>query len=261
MLKLFLKRGKGSISVFVTVIMVPVVFFIGFLVDLSRIKFCSNQAVMAADNYGEAILTDYDNLLKELYGLFALTQNHEGKEALDRLDDYVKEYYMTSFQPNENRINFGHLQDFTGTRAYEGWMPYQNAEVSFEASPVEGATLDDPMVFNTQIGDFMKFRIVQTVGDDMEGIVQAIESVQNMDNNIAAVEKRDEITDKVSRVLEAAQDYYVQLEGLWQYPDYIKKINSVYAAGTNSVEGLLQEKYSYYKAYRSEEHTSELQSQ
>ena len=91
MLKLFLKRGKGSISVFVTVIMVPVVFFIGFLVDLSRIKFCGNQAVMAADNYGEAILTDYDNLLKELYGLFALTQNQEGKEALDCLDAYVKE--------------------------------------------------------------------------------------------------------------------------------------------------------------------------
>lgn len=253
MLKLFLKRGRGSISVFVTVIMVPVVFFIGFLVDLSRIKFCGNQAVMAADNYGEAILTDYDNLLKELYGLFALTQNQEGKEALDCLDAYVKEYYMTSFQPNENRISFGHLKEFTATKSYEGWMPYQNAVVAFEALPVEGATLDNPMIFNTQIGDFMKFRIVQTVGDDLDGIVQAIESVQNMDSNIKAVEKRDEITEKVSKVLEAAQDYYVQLEGLWQYPDYIKEINSIYSAGTYSIEGLLAEKYSYYKAYMDED--------
>lgn len=253
MLKLFLKRGKGSISVFVTVIMVPVIFFIGFLVDLTRIKFCGNQAVMAADNYGEAILTDYDNLLKELYGLFALTQNEEGKEALDRLDSYVKEYYMTSFQPNENRISFGHLQDFTGTRPYEGWMPYQNAVVAFEAAPVEGATLNDPKIFNTQIGDFMKFRIIQTVGDDMEGIVQAIESVQDMESNIEAVEKRDEITDKAAKVLEAAQDYYVQLEALWQYPDYIQTINSTYAAGMQSVEKLLKEKYSYYKAYMDED--------
>ena len=253
MLKLFLKRGKGSISVFVTVIMVPVIFFIGFLVDLTRIKFCGNQAVMAADNYGEAILTDYDNLLKELYGLFALTQNEEGTEALDRLDSYVKEYYMTSFQPNENRISFGHLQDFTGTRPYEGWMPYQNAVVAFEAAPVEGATLNDPKIFNTQIGDFMKFRIIQTVGDDMEGIVQAIESVQDMESNIEAVEKRDEITDKAAKVLEAAQDYYVQLEALWQYPDYIQTINSTYAAGMQSIEKLLKEKYSYYKAYMDED--------
>lgn len=253
MLKLFLKRGKGSISVFVTVIMVPVVFFIGFLVDLSRIKFCGNQAVMAADNYGEAILTDYDNLLKELYGLFALTQNKAGTEALDRLDAYVKEYYMTSFQPNEDRINFGHLQDFTGTKPYEGWMPYQNAVVAFEASPTEGATLDDPMIFNTQIGDFMKFRIVQTVGDDLDGIVQAIESVQNMDHNIEAVEKRDEITEKASKVLEAAQDYYVQLEALWQYPDYIKEIAKAYDQGTRSIEDILGSKYSYYKAYMDED--------
>ncbi len=253
MLKLFLKRGKGSISVFVTVIMVPVIFFIGFLVDLTRIKFCGNQAVMAADNYGEVILTDYDNLLKELYGLFALTQNEEGTEALDRLDSYVKEYYMTSFQPNENRISFGHLQDFTGTRPYEGWMPYQNAVVAFEAAPVEGATLNDPKIFNTQIGDFMKFRIIQTVGDDMEGIVQAIESVQDMESNIEAVEKRDEITDKAAKVLEAAQDYYVQLEALWQYPDYIQTINSTYAAGMQSIEKLLKEKYSYYKAYMDED--------
>ena len=253
MLKLFLKRGKGSISVFVTVIMVPVIFFIGFLVDLTRIKFCGNQAVMAADNYGEAILTDYDNLLKELYGLFALTQNEEGTEALDRLDSYVKEYYMTSFQPNENRISFGHLQDFTGTRPYEGWMPYQNAVVAFEAAPVEGATLNDPKIFNTQIGDFMKFRIIQTVGDDMEGIVQAIESVQDMESNIEAVEKRDEITDKAAKVLEAAQDYYVQLEALWQYPDYIQTISSTYAAGMQSIEKLLKEKYSYYKAYMDED--------
>lgn len=253
MLKLFLKRGKGSISVFVTVIMVPVVFFIGFLVDLSRIKFCGNQAVMAADNYGEAILTDYDNLLKELYGLFALTQNQEGTEALDRLDAYVKEYYMTSFRPNENRIHFGHLQDFTGTKPYEGWMPYQNAVVAFEASPAEGATLDNPAVFNTQIGDFMKFRIVQTVGDDLDGIVQAIESVQNMDHNIAAVEKRDEITEKASKVLEAAQDYYVQLEALWQYPDYIREIDKAYDQGIRSIESILESKYSYYKAYMDED--------
>lgn len=253
MLKLFLKRGKGSISVFVTVIMVPVIFFIGFLVDLTRIKFCGNQAVMAADNYGEAILTDYDNLLKELYGLFALTQNKEGKEALDCLDAYVKEYYLTSFQPNENRISFAHLKEYTGTKPYEGWMPYQNAKVTFEAAPAEGATLADPRVFNTQIGDFMKFRIVQTVGDNMEGIVKAIESVQNMDSNIKAVEKRDEITKKVDKALEAAQDYYVQLEALWQYPDYIREIDRAYRGGTQSVEETLQSKYAFYKAYMDED--------
>ena len=55
-MELFLKRSKGSITVLVTLILVPTIFFTGFLTDLSRLKLCGNQAAMAADNYGETVL-------------------------------------------------------------------------------------------------------------------------------------------------------------------------------------------------------------
>lgn len=63
-MKLFLKRSRGSVTVLVTMILIPTIFFTGFLVDLSRLKLYGNQAVMTADNYGEAVLSQYDNLLK-----------------------------------------------------------------------------------------------------------------------------------------------------------------------------------------------------
>ena len=70
------RRGsRGIITVFVTLIMVPVVAITGIMVDVSRLKLYSSQAVMAADAYGEVILSEFDNLLKELYGLFSVTQN------------------------------------------------------------------------------------------------------------------------------------------------------------------------------------------
>lgn len=47
-MELFLKRSKGSITVLVTLILVPTIFFTGFLTDLSRLKLCGNQAAMAA---------------------------------------------------------------------------------------------------------------------------------------------------------------------------------------------------------------------
>ena len=102
-MELFLKRSKGSITVLVTLILVPTIFFTGFLTDLSRLKLCGNQAAMAADNYGETVLTQYDNLLKELYGLFAVTQNEEGLKALDNLQAYMK----TSFDPSASGISWG----------------------------------------------------------------------------------------------------------------------------------------------------------
>ena len=94
------KTVKGSITVLVTLILVPTIFFTGFMVDLARIKLYGNQAVMTADNYGETVLTQYDNLLKELYGLFAVTQDDKALNNLDKLQGYVS----SSFDPAQNNI-------------------------------------------------------------------------------------------------------------------------------------------------------------
>ena len=83
-------RQRGMITVFVTLMMVPVVVITGLMVDVSRLKLYSSQAVMAADSYGEAILSEYDNLLKELYGLFSVTQNEEGMAALETMKKYTE---------------------------------------------------------------------------------------------------------------------------------------------------------------------------
>ena len=100
-MKLFLKRSKGSITVLVALMLVPAVFVTGFLVDISRLKLYGNQAVMTADNYGETVLSMYDNLLKELYGLFAVTQDEEAIQLLDDLQDYMKDRKST-------RLNSSH---------------------------------------------------------------------------------------------------------------------------------------------------------
>ena len=107
------KTVKGSITVLVTLILVPTIFFTGFMVDLARIKLYGNQAVMTADNYGETVLTQYDNLLKELYGLFAVTQDDKALNNLDKLQGYVS----SSFDPAQNNISWEHfeeVQDYLG---------------------------------------------------------------------------------------------------------------------------------------------------
>ena len=120
MLKFFANRGKGSVTVFVTLIMIPTIFFTAFLGDLARVKLYSNIALMTADNYGENILTEYDDLLRELYGFFSVTQDKEALQALDTL----KNYSATSFHPNDNTISYKYLQAVLGTTEYDGFMPY-----------------------------------------------------------------------------------------------------------------------------------------
>lgn len=223
-MSLFLKRTRGSMTVMVSLILIPTIFFTGFMVDLARIKLYGNQAVMTADNYGEAVISTYDNLLKELYGLFAVAQSEEGKKALDELDAYIQ----SSFTPNENTISQQYLQSIFGTTSYSGFMPYNQADVTLSYEPVSGANLDTNAVLSTQIGDFMKFRIVQTLEGSGSTIMSAVSEVQNMANNSKAIDKKCDLDEKAEEVVDTVKDFYEQLERVAKYPDYIDHMNSSY---------------------------------
>ena len=56
--------SHGIITVFLTLMMVPVVAISSVMVDVARLNLYSSQAVMAADTYGDTVLSEFDNLLK-----------------------------------------------------------------------------------------------------------------------------------------------------------------------------------------------------
>ena len=197
-------RQKGMITVFVTLMMVPVVVITGTMVDFARIKLYSSQAVMAADAYGEAILSEYDNLLKELYGLFSVTQSEEGLKAIEDLKSYTK----NSFNPNQDG------------RGLSGFMPYKNSDVDLVYEKVDGASLSNNTVLMTQISDFMKFRIVEEVLDD-DSILETLSEFDSMSDDMDVMEDRNELTDCSQEVLEEISNYFEILKKVNDYPEFI----------------------------------------
>ncbi|MCD7836229.1 MAG: hypothetical protein LUG83_06215, partial [Lachnospiraceae bacterium] len=248
---LFFKKSKGSITVFVTLILVPTVFFTSFLVDLARIKLYSNQAVMTADNYGETVLTYYDNVLKELYGLFSVTQN---KKALKELDT-LKGYMESSFNPNNQGIDWSHLEEMRNyvneksgnSSDYNGFMPYSNAEMEMSYTVVDGANLGTSEILSSQIGDFMKFRIVQCIGDEGNDILDALDAVQKCESDAEAIEKRTEIAEAAEELFEAAELYYDELKKFAAYPDYLSDVSGAVAGFKTAYAGIISS--DEYKAY------------
>ncbi len=225
-MELFLKRTKGSITVLVTLLLVPTIFFTSFLVDLARLKLYGNQAVMTADNYGEAVLSQYDNLLKELYGLFAVTQDEEALRELDKLQEYMK----SSFDPSKNTISWEHLQAIPGiTTSYEGFMPYASAQVTLDREWIAGADLRNEAVLATQTGDFMRFRIAQQLTDDGSALLEAISQIQNAEGDAKAVKAKRELDEEAEKLFDAAREYYLQLKKFTLYPDYLQSVNRAYS--------------------------------
>lgn len=230
--------NQGIITVFVTLIMVPVVVITGLFVDLSRLKLYSSQAVMTADAYGEAVLSEFDNLLKELYGLFSVTQNKEGLEAIESLAKSIG----YSFDPNGD------------DKGLSGFMPYKDADVMLEYAKAEGASLANNNVLMTQISDFMRFRIVEEVLDDA-GILSSLTKFDSLDADMDAMNDRKDITDSCAEALGKIDNYYGELKKLAAYPDYLegrKNAFNDYSAKLTEIAGRDDyEKYVNYLANKS----------
>lgn len=233
------KRERGFITVFVTLLMVPVVACTGMMVDVARLKLYSSQAAMAADAYGEVVLSEYDHLLKQLYGLFSVTQNEEGLRSILDFQNYMR----YSFAPAEDGEKF------------QGFMPYQNAEVEISYENVEGASLGNNSVLMTQIGDFMKFRVVEEVLVNTD-ILDTLERFDAMSSDMDAVSERNKITNSSSKALEKIGEYYDTLSCIDDYPDYLEERTYYFEGYSSELTAIYEsdeyKKYVYYLEHKDE---------
>ena len=69
------KKTKGAVSIFLVIILVPMMTVSALFVDASKIKLGRGVAESAGDLTLNTALTDYDTMLKDMYGLFATAQN------------------------------------------------------------------------------------------------------------------------------------------------------------------------------------------
>ena len=241
-------RERGSITVFLTIILVPTIFLTGLLTDLARIKLYSNQALMAADNYGEAVLTQYDNVLKELYGLFSVTQDEKGLKAVETLQDYMK----TSFDPSTNSTQFKHLKGtfLNKGKSYDGdFMPYKKADVKMEwEAASDDANLKNDEVLSTQIGDFMRYRIVK---EGVDWLLEAMDDTKHVKADTEVMEKKTELDEQIGKALEKQKAFYEQLKKMDSYyENYLKYgLNNNYQDAKSQIDLLVKsERYQTYIA-------------
>ena len=239
------KFERGSVTVFLTLILIPTIVITAVFMNVSRIKLYNNQAIMAADNYAEGILTEYDNLLKELYGIFAVSKNEEAKEAVKVLQDYMK----TSFDPSMKNINFNHL-DGIFDKKVDGFMPYKSAEVELSYEDVEDANLANSKVLGTQIGDFMRYRIVkELIGDgDERGILGLADESDKIKADTTVMEEKKSFDSSVVKLYEDIYKYYEQVKKLDTYLErYLKGLNKAYQTSREKIKDLIDgEKYKEY---------------
>ncbi len=235
--------SRGAVTVMVTLLLIPSVFLTGFLTDLARVKLYGNQGALAADAYAESVLANYDGLLKDLYGLFSVTQSDEGMAAIETLEGYM----ASSFNPGSSLIQPDYLGALAGV-SVDGFMPYEDAEVSFDFEKIGDSSLANTDVLMTQIGDFMKFRVVQTLFLDDDSLMDTVTDIENMEESSTAISKKLKVDRAAKQVNDDLKKYYERLRALDAYPGYVSNINSVLSGVVRELKAI--EESQEYRDYR-----------
>lgn len=137
------KKCKGSVSILLVLILLPMFYLVGIVIDASKVVASENVVSGAGDLALNSILANYNRELMDVYGLFGVS---ESSELIEDVSNSFTESVLTS-------------QNATGIIEIE--------VESFEVEFVPESSLDNPDVLKNQILEYMKIRAPVSVTQDM----------------------------------------------------------------------------------------------
>lgn len=141
-MKTLYKNTKGAVTVFVTLLLIPAMLVSGSVVDLARIHTAGSIIQDSNQLAANAVLSQYNTLLHDLYGLFGFMADDSELEAM--VNRYIE---VSIFGDDWNDKGLGTFQLFYGSNL-------QPAELI----PAQAKDLSNPDVLRRQIEEYMKFR-------------------------------------------------------------------------------------------------------
>lgn len=194
---------KGAISIFLVIILVPMMTVSSLFVDASKVKLARGVAESAGDLALNTALTDYDTVLKDLYGLFATAQ--DTTELFEKLEDYFRTSISSSGVSDEDTQSYvDMIMAQLGLVASDSeTADLLNMQlVDFDVHKRTDATLANPTVLEKQIVDFMKYRAPINTG---LSFLSSIKSFSTLSKQTELVDKRQEYYKAEETVMQNAQ--------------------------------------------------------
>ena len=217
------RNEHGAIKVFLSMVLVAIIAFMGMLVDLARMRVAEVQAQRASQLALDSVMTAYSRRLREDYGLFGYAGGDQSS-----VDSTYASYYARNLQPAAQKEDGAFVQlirEITGSDGIQ-YGDMLNMTVGDKGASGAGSEpLSDPDVLLRQITEFSKFRVpIQLVlSNSLDSLTQMGEAIQQNTNDLEAY-------DKINELGEPMEDYYEGLDEISRKMDALKKA----AEGFNS---------------------------
>ncbi len=233
------KNIQGAVSIFLILIMIPMFTFAGVIVDLSRMS--SAQIVLsgASDLAMNAAMSDYNKVLKDVYGIFAMSGSDE------ELNDNLRRYFENSLSnivdletsDSYTRDYMNSLCSWFTTAGSESDADFdsllQITDQSFNAKYVKGSQVSSVPVLKRQILEYMKYRAPVSMATTLlskfggfSGFSQQSKVLNNKVKYEKALSALEDPCMNAYQSIKTARDYQYTSSGSKDIQDYIGEYNA-----------------------------------
>lgn len=189
---MFLYRQKGSISIFLCIILISVVTLTSLMVDAARIK-SSQVSVERATNLAvNSALAGYNKDLKDKWGLFVLYQND--KEKIKEIIKYYleKNLMIDAVDSNDNANKYINLFDYK----------IENIDVAAYYS------ITDVDVAKKQIVEYVKYRVPKEI---IEKLVDKLDVLKFASSTSKVYEEKISLEESIDEMCKLRQELYEKI--------------------------------------------------
>lgn len=199
---MFLLKRDGAITVFLSIILAAILVLTCVFVEAARIRSGETQVQDAVDLSSNSILADYNSILKEMFGLMAISDNDPGKLRDEML------YYLerTLNVPESSSQKGGNYFDLYGFKVDE-----------LNALPIYN--LAEPEVLRAQILEYMKYKAPKELA---EGFLDKILAFKDFKKQADTMKKKldvDKDIEDLRKTQEKASDKVLLVNSFGKLPD------------------------------------------
>lgn len=210
-LKLFysLQKRKGSISIFLTLIMLPMFVCAGLIIDGARISVAKTTVAGAGDLSMNAGLSEYNKVLKDVYGLFAMSDSTEDlqKNVSMYFKNTINNTGMLQGSDSYTRSFINSIGSMFSTDGikFDNIVDTQADDNSFSLVTIPQSAMANPLVMKRQIIEYMKYRGPVNLA---KGLLTKFGCFGNLSQQSTAMENKVNYDQKLNSVGEACKDAY-----------------------------------------------------
>lgn len=208
------KNINGAISIFLVLIMIPMFTFAGTIVDLSRVNSANVVLSGASDLTMNAALSDYNEILKDVYGIFAMSATE------DDLTNNLERYFNNSLSnisdldttDSYTRDYINSLTSWLSTAGSEGSADFDTlinlTNATCDVSYVGGSEVYHSNILKRQILEYMKYRGVVAVSQEL---INKFSGFSGFDKQSKAIKAKMNYEKELEKIGDSCQTAYNEL--------------------------------------------------